>query len=289
MTMRLFLLPLILVTLLPKHLCADDQVRSVQEELRRRKLYFGDVDGRETSEVDEAVKRYQKKKGLNTAGVRDTETLRSLGLAGRGEAPNWPDEPVLRSDLTINVAEAAEEIAQESGVEPASIVGEKLAETDPSSRLTARGKPRLLTRPQQASARQGAGGDGTRNLSIAPEGIRGFLRDFLEATEGKKLREELRFYADHLTYYNNGLIDRRVVERALLRYHDRWPHRRYRQGKGVQYAFDAQRAEITVIYQVTFTLKGHGKKVKGTTVNRMVINAATSDPRIVSIQERRAR
>ena len=287
--MRLLLVPLLIVTLLPQPLCADDQVRSVQEELRRRKLYFGDVDGRETSEVDEAVKRYQKRKGLNTAGVRDTETLRSLGLAERGEAPDdWPEEPVLRSDLTINVAAAAAEIAQESGVEPASIVGEKLAETEPSSRLT-RGKPRLLTRSQQASARRAGGGSGTRNLAIAPEGIREFVRDFLKATEGKKLQEELRFYADYLTYYNNGLIDRRVVERTLLRYHARWPHRRYRQGKAVQYAFNAQRAEITVIYQVSFTLKGHGTKVSGTTNNRMVINAATSDPRIVSIQEHRAR
>lgn len=300
MTIRLLLVPVLLVSLHPVQLCADDQVRSVQEELRRRNLYFGDIDGRETSEVDEAVKRYQKRKGLNTVGVRDSDTLRSLGLAGRGDAPPkalpWPEGPVLRSDMTINVAKAADELAQETGVAPASIVGERLADFDPSSRTArgARGKARQVSPTPGAStggggANAGGAGRGGRGAASAPGDMRKFVREFLAAAGSKTLRDELRFYADRLSYYGNGVIDRRIVERALARYHEQWPHRRYRMGDVVDYRFDAQRAEILVTYQIAFTLKGHGKSVKGWTQNRMVINAATSDPRIVSIEEQRGR
>src|SRR6187401_2918344 len=83
---------------------AEEQTRATQEELRRRNIYFGDIDGRTTPEFSEAVKRYQRKKGLTDSGQADRETLRSLGLATRepGEAPpkelEWPEEPVLKSD-----------------------------------------------------------------------------------------------------------------------------------------------------------------------------------------------
>ncbi|MFL6539271.1 MAG: peptidoglycan-binding protein, partial [Chthoniobacterales bacterium] len=38
---------------------ADEQVRQVQEELRRRNLYFGDIDGTPTPELENALRRYQ--------------------------------------------------------------------------------------------------------------------------------------------------------------------------------------------------------------------------------------
>src|SRR5688500_17498288 len=42
---------------------AQDEVRCVQEELRRRSLYFGNVDGRESAELADATRRYQRRKG----------------------------------------------------------------------------------------------------------------------------------------------------------------------------------------------------------------------------------
>jgi hypothetical protein len=59
---------------------ADDQVRSTQEELRRRNVYFGDIDGRRSEEYSEALRRYQKRKGL--AGFRAGRP-RYAPLAGR--------------------------------------------------------------------------------------------------------------------------------------------------------------------------------------------------------------
>src|ERR1044072_2058776 len=88
---------------------ADEQVRATQEELRRRHTLFGDVDGRPSREFQEALKRYQSRKGLVATGQSDRDTLRSLGLATReaGEAVpkalEWPEEPVLKSDVKLDV------------------------------------------------------------------------------------------------------------------------------------------------------------------------------------------
>ena len=131
--MKRFLL-CVLVASWPLASYSDEPVRSVQEELRRRNIYFGDVDGRRTPEFEEAVKRYQKRKGLPSSGSEDRETLRSLKLLARepGEAPpreiEWPDEPVLKSDAKINVAEEAERISEETGVASESVAPILVAE-----------------------------------------------------------------------------------------------------------------------------------------------------------------
>ena len=61
MVNRLFCL---LFLLIATSAFADDLVRGVQEELRRRNMYFGDVDGKMSPELSTALKRYQARKGF---------------------------------------------------------------------------------------------------------------------------------------------------------------------------------------------------------------------------------
>jgi putative peptidoglycan binding protein len=57
---------------------ADDTTRQVQEELRKRNLYFGEIDGQSTPELVGALKRYQKRKGFEVTGDIDENTAASL-------------------------------------------------------------------------------------------------------------------------------------------------------------------------------------------------------------------
>jgi hypothetical protein len=57
---------------------ADETTRHVQEELRKRNLYFGDFDGQSTPELIGALKRYQKRKGFAVTGAVDADTAASL-------------------------------------------------------------------------------------------------------------------------------------------------------------------------------------------------------------------
>jgi hypothetical protein len=84
---------------------ADEETRQVQEELRKRHLFFRDIDGRQSPEYSMALKRYQQRQGFAQTGAADEVTLYSLGI---GEptpvegARELPDVPVLKSDAAFH-------------------------------------------------------------------------------------------------------------------------------------------------------------------------------------------
>jgi hypothetical protein len=57
---------------------ADETTRQVQNELRKRNLYFGEIDGQSTPALEGALKRYQKRKGFEVTGALDADTAASL-------------------------------------------------------------------------------------------------------------------------------------------------------------------------------------------------------------------
>lgn len=84
---------------------ANEETRQVQEELRKRHLFFREIDGRPSAEFALAIKRYQQRMGFAQTGVADEMTLYSLGI-GEPAAPaegaaTLPDIPVLKSDAGV--------------------------------------------------------------------------------------------------------------------------------------------------------------------------------------------
>jgi len=59
---------------------ADDQVRQLQEQLRKRNLFFGNADGEFSPALTHALSRYQSRKGFPVTGLLDPETSSSLGI-----------------------------------------------------------------------------------------------------------------------------------------------------------------------------------------------------------------
>jgi hypothetical protein len=285
------LIALIVVFMLcPSVLWAQDDVRSVQEELRRRGLYFGDVNGRESTELQEATKRYQKRKGFAATGKPDRETLKSLGLVPRSPnepAPQelaWPAETVLPSDEKIDPVAVAKSLSEETGIAPAAVVPKNLAQ-----------RRALLAKTKTPDANSPATipvVDNNRrptSPNIAPEGLSKFVSDYFAAMGSNDIKRQLKFYADNVDYYRNGKIDRRIVEQTLRRYQARWPSRRYTMGSAIRYSAINARGEIIMTFPVSFVLKDGRRTVKGSTDNRLAISAATLDPRIASISEQRIR
>ena len=285
---------LLFLALAPAVLRAQDEVRSVQEELRRRSLYFGDVNGRDSAELQEATKRYQQRKGFAPTGKPDRETLKSLGLVPRSPnepAPQelaWPEEPVLPSDEKIDTAAVADALNQETGIAPAAVVPKGQAQRAKSSGLKNRG---IAASGAQSAAPVIAPGEKAPKNSpyIAPTELARFASDYFAAMGSNDIKRQLKFYADTVEYYRNGKIDRRIVEQTLRRYQARWPNRRYTMGKEVRYSRITSRGEIVMTFPVSFTLKDGKRTVTGQTDNRLAISAATLDPRITSISEQRVR
>jgi peptidoglycan hydrolase-like protein with peptidoglycan-binding domain len=59
---------------------ADEQVRQLQDELRKRNLFFGNPNGEFSPALSSALSRYQSRKGFPVTGLLDAETCSSLGI-----------------------------------------------------------------------------------------------------------------------------------------------------------------------------------------------------------------
>src|SRR5438045_8863672 len=86
---------------------ADETVRQVQEELRKRNLYFGNIDGQSSPVFVDALKRYQARKGFTVTGKVDRDTATSLHVETTTVAAvaQLPPIPVLKNDPAMAVPE----------------------------------------------------------------------------------------------------------------------------------------------------------------------------------------
>jgi peptidoglycan hydrolase-like protein with peptidoglycan-binding domain len=73
------------------NLLADDQIASVQQQLKDQGFYYGQVDGQPGAETNAAIRRYQIRNGLQVSGTLTQETLDSLKGAGNAAGPATTD------------------------------------------------------------------------------------------------------------------------------------------------------------------------------------------------------
>src|SRR5216684_3681321 len=65
---------------------ADPTIRSLQQTLKDKGLYYGTVTGEKSAETIAAIRRYQIRNGLKVTGEINDETLRSLGSSSNSVA-----------------------------------------------------------------------------------------------------------------------------------------------------------------------------------------------------------
>ena len=174
-------------------LCADDATRQVQEELRKRNLFYGDIDGRQTSSLTAALKQYQERKGFPATGEIDADTLRSMGISETGDGEQLPNVPVLRSDRGV---------------------GEGRDATDGLSSVANPAPPADAPPPSR-------------------DEMQAFIRAYLNACETPAVTDELSFYAGRVEYFDHGMVTRTYIRNELVAYGQQWPERQYTMGKAL--------------------------------------------------------
>jgi peptidoglycan hydrolase-like protein with peptidoglycan-binding domain len=228
----------------------DEQTRQVQEELRKRHLFFSDIDGRVTPDYSAALKRYQQRQGFAVTGVADEVTLSSLGVSeaappGEG-APELPDVPVLKSDIAPR---------------------ERNAAPKPPAPTTAPNTPEVT----QAEVAQ-------------------FIRHYLDACASPDLQDELAFYADQVDYFDHGAVDKNYIRNELAVYDQRWPVRKYSIGDSLRLIKKGgdTTAQFRVAFQVAN--EPRARKARGRTDDAiMLTKRSDSSLQIISIKEARVR
>ena len=228
---------------------ADEETRQVQEELRKRHLFFRDIDGLTSPEYATALRRYQQRKGFVQTGMADEVTLYSLGIGeppspaeGAGDLPNLP---VLKSDAAIS-------------------------------------EPRPAQPPPVPTKAQNAG-------DIAKADIQSFLRRYFDACESRNPQDELAFYAEKVEYFDHGVVDRPYIKNELAVYDQRWPSRKYSLGDSLHIVRTGNNtvAKIRVNFQVANNERN--RKAGGRTDDTFSLAKRGDSLEIVSIKEARVR
>ena len=195
-----FLSILILCSILSLH--ADDQIAAVQEKLKSRGFYYGEVDGKDSNQTAAAITRFQVRNGFQVTGELNEETMRSLGLT---------------------LAQPREQDAEDySG--PKIEAWRALRDQDREFlRQTAPSQPSEQTANQSVDA----------NLM---DQIWDFVAGFVVAGITSDVEPELQFYADKADYYDSGLVGKDFIRKDILRYNQKWPVRQYLAGRRCSHA-----------------------------------------------------
>jgi len=244
---------------------ADELTRRAQEELRRRHLYFGDIDGKRSAAFADVLRRYQERKGFDESGRVDSETAASLNIldaftqAG-GEVKNsWPDVPVLKSDT--------------APVQP---------KLDDKVTLVSAGETSAAAQPPVPAEAPSESNEFTR------EEIQQLVESYLRDAEGDDVEAQVKYYEFPVDYFDHGALDRAAVWQDTRNYVKRWPGRKYLLTDNVMLRGGKHADEAVVQFDIAFTVKNVKHTVNGRTRNFWTIGRqANGQLKINAIREER--
>ena len=229
---------------------ADETVRQVQEELRKRNLYFGNIDGESTPEVIRSLKRYQKRKGFAVSGTIDAETAASLNV--RLAAASLQGEPT----VALSQVESAAGITEK---EP------------PVLDLPADPEP-----PAESPA---------SSPDISQERVNKFVETYLRDGETNDVFLQAWFYQYPVQYFHYGWKDQKFVVQDI-RYHvNDWPERKYTLLAPPTFTPSGNEGEISVEFSIAYRRQDKKRTRAGKAKYTWTVRTQGEDWRIVSISE----
>lgn len=241
-------------------LCADEGIRQVQEELRKRNLYFGDIDGQNTPELTGALKRYQKRKGFEVTGTICADTAASLHIeATTAPTKVLPDVPVLRSDGARDLP-GAERVALEQAAE------ENLDATPA---------------PLPPAEAPGPGQD------LTPESVTKFVEAYLRDAQTQDVAAQIKYYAFPVLYFDHGSSSKTFVDKDTSVYVKRWPERKYTLMKPIRFFAAEKEDETLVQFTIAFEVRNRKHTASGRTENWWTLRPEGEELKVVAIREKR--
>jgi hypothetical protein len=246
-----WLLPLFFVYSIAS-LRADPQIAAVQETLKARGLYLGEINGKQNNQTAAAITRFQVRSGIEVTGELNDETLRALGIEPSQSAePSRADPSQPRIEAWRALLEQDREfLRQTTSAQPKRDVQEEFVEEGFIDQM------------------------------------RDFVAGFVVAGISEDVEPELQFYADDVDYYDNGLVRKDFIRKDILRYNQKWPIRRYWLDGDVRIVDSTKADSIEVRYQIKYLVRNQQKESSGTAVKTLKLQKTQRGLEITSVRER---
>ncbi len=257
------LLVLGLVLVLVPRLLADDQTRQVQEELRKRHLYFGDINGLPNTELESALKRYQARKGFAVTGRIDGDTASSLGIAATltevASNPPLPNEPILRNDFARELSPEQRQQLEEQRQHDDDAFGNN--------------PPPPAESPPPVD-------------ELTRQRVTQLVQDYLRAGESNDPAAQSTYYAFPLDYMHDGLQTAAYVERDASRQIRKWPRRKFMLSGPVTCVASPRDGELIVDFNYAYEEVGD-RTARGQVHQQWRVRADGDGLKITKIDEHR--
>jgi peptidoglycan hydrolase-like protein with peptidoglycan-binding domain len=228
---------------------ADETVRQVQEELRKRNLYFGDIDGQNTPAVTSAVKRYQKRKGFAVTGTVDPDTAASLHMQATAASSN---------------------------------VGPTVSSQVPSTASLTEKGPSGLDLPQDPEP---PAESPAPSQDITQDRVNKFVEAYLRDAETNDIYLQAWFYAFPVDYFHHGSLDQRSLIKDLHYHVKDWPERKYTLTAPPSFVASGNEGEINIEFSIAYTRRNKKRSTSGKAKYTWKVRAEGEELRIVSIRE----
>lgn len=247
---RLLACFLLLLIAAPGTLRADETVRHVQEELRKRNLYFGNIDGESTPEVISSLKRYQKRKGFAVTGTIDPATAASLNVQ------------VTASSLQAEPTVALSQVQSTAGItEKEPPVLDLPADPEPPAESPA---------PSQ---------------DITQDRVNKFVETYLRDGETNDVFLQAWFYQYPVQYFHYGLKDQKFVVQDIGYHVKDWPERKYTLLAPPTFITSGKEGEMIVAFSIAYNRRDKKRTTSGKAKYTWTVRTEGDDWRIVSISE----
>jgi hypothetical protein len=232
---------------------ADDQIAAVQEKLKSRGFYYGEVDGENSNETAAAITRFQARSGFQVTGELNEETLRALGLELSQPVPST------REDDSAPKIEAWRALLEQDR--------EFLKQTTTSSQPNGRTSDQIFDMSQM-------------------DQIRDFVAGFVVAGISSDVEAELQFYADKADYYDSGLVSKDFIRNDISRYNQKWPVRQYWLEGDVHILNGIEADWIEVRFQIRYAVRNQQKESRGAAVKNLKLQKTQDGLEIISVREK---
>ena len=265
-------------------------IREVQDELRKRNLFFGDIDGHMTPQLTSALKRYQARKGFEVSGTIDAATAASLQIQSTA-APRLADGEPLGAPQpadTPDVADAVPQLAAANLPRTAraaeSVSATQAASTrEAAAELVAQAKgeaawadlPVVPEPPAEAP---------TPDL-ITADRVNRFVETYLADGQTDDIGLQVWFYRFPVQYFNHGLVDQNFVVKDTQAYVKRWPERRYTIVGPITYNTSMPDGDTHIEFTIDYTVRNKSRVKSGRTKNFWTVRTSGDDMKIIAIRE----
>jgi peptidoglycan hydrolase-like protein with peptidoglycan-binding domain len=296
--------------------CADDNVRAVQEKLRDGGFYSGEIDGAYSSQLAAALTRFQVRKGLPITGQLDVETGNALDakpavtkntVAPEQSSETWrrlrrreqqTTSTVARETSTPHAERSVSEVGPaQSGSAATSVTSEPAAQSASSpvpavpissgSAIPAQALPVTARTSANTTEPASAQPATTSADEFSTERLRDYVGAFVLAGLDPHVGSEADFFADRVKYYDQGVIDREKIRNDLQDYAAHWPQRRFWFVGNIKIE-PQHRKRVRVTFPLRYELRNGATYSSGTINKILVLEPTGDDLQIVEVNETKA-